>query len=82
MLGKVPAGLTHNDVLATFGSVLADRVEVESVTKRRLKGGMISLVARFEDDNTFKAEADVRYAATSVYNFSFDLIGLKYDYKL
>lgn len=72
VLGKVPYGLTHNDVFASFDSVLRDRVQVQSVTKRRLAGGTISLIAVFETETNGSAE--VMYAASSVYNFSFDVI--------
>lgn len=76
ILGRVPNGLTHNDVFATVNSVLRERVQVESVTKRRLAGGMVSIIAKFsgEFSTAASASAEVMYAATSVSGFAADVM--------
>ena len=74
ILGKVPHGLTHNDVFATVNSVLRERVQVESVTKRRLAGNMVSVIAVFESESMTQAAQQARYAGHAVSGFSFDTI--------
>lgn len=76
-LGRVPNGLTHNDVFATINSMLRDSVQVESVSKRRLAGNMVSIVAVFEAPSATSAVAQANYVARSVTNFSYDLIWRK-----
>lgn len=74
ILGQVPNGLTHNDVFATVNSMLRDDYteRVESVTKRRLSGGFVSIVAVFEAADSTRAGVAARYAGQSVTGFSFD----------
>lgn len=74
VLGHVPNGLTHNEVFASINSLLRDRVKVESVTKRRLAGGMVSVIAKFEAKDSTTASAEVMYAARSLPGFSFDVM--------
>lgn len=70
VLGKIPYGLSHNDVFASFNMMIRERVRVQSVTKRRLAGNMISLIVAFETDED--ASAEIAYAASSVLGFSYD----------
>lgn len=76
ILGKVPNGLTHNDVHATILSVMNEKSSrVQTVNKRRLAGDMVSVVCVFEAENMTDAVGIGRYAMTSVTGFSADLIG-------
>jgi hypothetical protein len=72
LLGKVPYGLTHNEVFATVNSVLRDYAPVESVTKRRLAGNMVSIIAVFEATSTTSATSMAVYSGNAVTNWSFD----------
>ena len=72
ILGRVPNGLSHNEVYATVNSLLRERVGVESVTKRRLSGGMVSIVAKIEADNATEAYRHGEYVGRAVTGFSFD----------
>lgn len=71
-LGAVPNGLTHNEVFATIKSLLGERVKVQSVTKRRLAGNMVSVIAVFEARDSMQAQTEAVYAGRAVPNFSFD----------
>lgn len=76
ILGAVPNGLTHNEVFATINSVIReDGRKVQSVTKRRLAGNHVSVQAIFEAESLDAATQVARYAQTSVFNFSADIIG-------
>jgi hypothetical protein len=76
ILGKVPNGLTHNDVHATILSVVNDESpRVQTVNKRRLSGNMVSVVCVFEAENMTEAMRIMRYAASSVTGFSADVVG-------
>lgn len=74
ILGQVPNGLTHNDVFATVNSMLRDRVPVQSITKRRLAGNMVSVVVVIQAPSATSAVSEIVYAANSVFNFSYDVI--------
>lgn len=78
ILGKVPAGLTWNEVHATILQVLDEySPRVQSVTKRRLTGNHVSVIAVYEAGSYSDALTMMRIAGRSVYNFSFDVIGPK-----
>lgn len=75
VLGRVPYGLTHNDVHASFLSMLQEHDTTATVVKRRLAGDMVSLIARFKSEDAFTAAKAARYAASGITGFSFDIIG-------
>jgi len=75
ILGTVPNGLTENDVFAIVGSAMRESHKVQSVTKRRLSGGMVSIVVVFEAYDSVLAGASLQYARNSVGGFSADIIG-------
>lgn len=75
VLGKVPYGLTHNDVFASFNSLMRDYANVKTLTKRRLKGDHVSLVVVFDAPSKTSAVSQVVYCANGVTNFSYDVIG-------
>jgi len=75
ILGKVPYGLTHNDVFASINSMMRERPGTESVTKRRLAGNMVSIIVVFEDKDIHSAKRIMQYVSTSVNGFSADVIG-------
>lgn len=78
ILGRVPNGLTHNDVFATVNMMLRGMGSpVHSVTKRRLAGNMISIVCVYDADTERNAAAKIMYAQFAVTNFSADIIGPK-----
>lgn len=77
VLGAVPNGLTHNDVFASFMSMVKEYDSEARVTKRRLAGNMISLIVTFEADSEAEARAIVYYAKTGVLNFSADTVGFR-----
>ena len=78
ILGKVPYGLTHNDVYATILQMVNEGADnVHSVVKRRLAGGLVSVVTVFESANSATATTVIRSAGTAVYQFSFDILGPK-----
>ena len=74
ILGRVPNGLTHNDVFATVNSVIREYHSTESVSKRRLSGNMVSIIAVFEAMGSAEAKQAAVYAGNSVTNFSFDVM--------
>lgn len=74
VLGRVPNGLTHNDVFASFLSLMKEADSEAVVTKRRLSGNIISLIVTFEAPSATSAVAQVNYAAHGITNFSYDLI--------
>lgn len=74
ILGKVPNGLTHNEVFATVNSLVRLKAFTQSVNKRRLAGNMVSIIAVFAADSSAEAGQIARYAGTSVTGFSFDTI--------
>ena len=73
-MGRIPYGLTYNEVFATIDSILRDRVPVESVTKRKLSGNMVSIIAVYEAPSATSAVSEANYAAHAVTNFSYDLV--------
>lgn len=76
ILGRVPMGLTWNEVHATILQVLTDESpRVESVTKRRLAKGHVSVIAVFEASSYPDALRMLNNAGRSVNSFSFDVIG-------
>lgn len=74
IIGKVPYGLTHNDVHATILSVANERVRPQSVVKRRLAGNHVSVIVAFESESRETARKEARYMASSVLGFSADVI--------
>lgn len=74
VLGSVPRGLTHNEVFASFLSMMREVDSQALVTKRRLSGNMISLIVSFESEAANKASAQVAYAAHGVTGFAFDIM--------
>jgi len=74
VLGRVPYGLTHNDVYASFLSMMREHDSEAVVTKRRLAGNTISLIVAFKSEDTESSSRAVNYAATGVTGFSFDLM--------
>lgn len=74
ILGSVPNGLTHNDVFATFNSLMLDADAEALVTKRRLAGNIISLIVTFTAPSATSAVAQANYAARGVTNFSYDML--------
>lgn len=77
ILGKVPAGLTWNDVYATILQVLTDETKVIGISKCRVPKGQVSVIATIEATDSAAALRMFREAGRSVYNFSFDVIGPK-----
>lgn len=77
ILGKVPYGLTWNDVYASVISMVGEKTILESSSKRRLAGGMVSVIVTYNALNETEAKATVAYAARGVTNFSADIIGPK-----
>lgn len=76
IIGRVPYGLTHNEVFATINSVVReDERVVKSVTKHRLAGDHVSVQVIFEAEDLADAARVARYAQSSVFNFSADIIG-------
>jgi len=71
-LGRVPSGLTHNEVYATVNSMIRDYAHVESVTKRRLAGNMVSIIAVFEATSATSAASQAVYCGNAVTGWSFD----------
>jgi len=78
ILGRVPKGLTHNDVYASILSMLnEDPMSVQSTSKRRLAGNMISVICVIDAADFGSARRIITGAASGVSNFSFDVIGPK-----
>lgn len=77
ILGEVPYGLTHNEVFASFLSMMREHDSETMVTKRRLAGNRISLIVRFQSDDDFTATDAVWYAARGIPGFSFDVLPLR-----
>lgn len=76
ILGRVPNGLTHNDVFATVKSMVEEYSGgIESISKRRLAGNMVSITVRFAAVNENQAKHILNLAYHSVFNFSADVIG-------
>lgn len=77
IMGRVPNGLTHNDVHASVQSIMAESATVESVVKRRLAGNMISLIVTFQAEGVVKARTVVNRGMTGVSGFSADSFGFR-----
>ena len=75
ILGQTPNGLTENDVFAAINSAMRQSHGVQSCSKRRLSGGMVSVVVVFQAYDMMLAKASLNYARNSVPGFSADIIG-------
>lgn len=73
VLGRVPYGLTHNDVFASFNSLMRERNKVQSCSGRSRKD-MVSLIVTFESEDKNSARFAAQYAASGVTGFSFDIV--------
>ena len=74
VLGRVPNGLTHNDVFASFDSMMKEVDSQALTTKRRLSGNMISLIVSFESKDVNTASVAVIDSARGISGFAFDVI--------
>lgn len=77
IMGHVPNGMTHNDIHASVLSLISETATVESIIKRRLAGGMVSLIVTFQAESVVKARTVVNRAMTGVLGFSADSFGFK-----
>lgn len=75
ILGRIPNGLTANDVYASVWQIVSESTTVESSSKRSLSGNHVSVIVTYQANNDNEAKAVISRASTGVYNFSADIIG-------
>lgn len=77
VLGRVPHGLTHNDVYASFLSMVREADSEAVVSKRRLAGDMVSLIVSFKAEGVIEARKTLHSATTGVTGFSADTVAFR-----
>lgn len=77
VLGRVPHGLTHNDVFASFQSMMRETDSKALVTKRRLAGNMVSLIVTFDSKDIVSARVALHKAKMGITGFSADTISVR-----
>lgn len=77
VLGRVPHGLTHNDVFASFQSLMQESDAKAVVTKRRLAGNFVSLIVTFDSKDIVSARVSLHKAKMGILGFSADTISVR-----
>jgi hypothetical protein len=77
ILGRVPNGLTANDVYASAISLISEVTILESSSKRRLAGDMVSIVVTFYGLNVIEARKTLNKVGTGILGFSCDTVSFR-----